>query len=47
MDKRLNLVMSLQGLFGFREVKVNPERAINFKVADYQRGVRESRSIIY
>ena len=36
-----------QGLFGFREVKVNPERSLQFKVADYQRGVRESRSIIY
>ena len=34
-----------QGLFGFREVKVNPERGLQFKVADYQRGVRESRSL--
>jgi len=34
-----------QGLFGFREVKVNPERSLQFKVADYQRGVRESRSL--
>jgi len=33
------------GLFGFRAVNVNPGRAINFKVADYQRGVRESRSL--
>ena len=33
------------GLFGFRSVSVNPGRAINFKVADYQRGVRESRSL--
>ena len=33
------------GLFGFRSVNVNPGRAINFKVADYQRGVRESRSL--
>ena len=23
-----------QGLFGFREVKVNPERALNFKIAN-------------
>ena len=34
-----------QGLFGFREVKVNPERSLQFKVANYQRGVRESRSL--
>ena len=33
------------GLFGFRSVSVNPGRAINFKVANYQRGVRESRSL--
>ena len=33
------------GLFGFRAVNVNPGRAINFKVADYQRGVRQSRSL--
>ena len=35
----------LQGLFGFRAVDVNPDRAMNFKVADYQRGVRDSRSL--
>jgi hypothetical protein len=34
-----------QGLFGFRSVNVNPERAMNFKVADFQRGVRDSRSL--
>ena len=33
------------GLFGFRAVNVNPERAINFKIADYQKGVRESRQL--
>ncbi len=33
------------GLFGFRAVTVSPERAINFKIADYQRGVRESRQL--
>ena len=32
-------------MFGFREVKVNPERGLQFKVANYQRGVRESRSL--
>ncbi len=35
----------LSGLFGFRAVNISPERAINFKIADYQRGVRESRSL--
>jgi hypothetical protein len=34
-----------QGLFGFRSVKVNPERAMNFKVANFQKGVRDSRSL--
>jgi hypothetical protein len=34
-----------QGLFGFRAVKVNPDRAMNFKVANFQRGVRDSRSL--
>ena len=34
-----------QGLFGFRAVNVNPERAMNFKVANFQRGVRDSRSL--
>ncbi len=33
------------GLFGFRAVNVNPERAMNFKVADFQKGVRDSRSL--
>ena len=33
------------GLFGFRSVNINPERAINFKIADYQKGVRESRQL--
>ena len=34
-----------QGLFGFRAVKVNPDRAMNFKVANYQKGVRDSRGL--
>ena len=34
-----------QGLFGFRPVDVNPDRAMNFKVANYQRGMRDSRSL--
>ena len=33
------------GLFGFRAVELNPERSIQFKVADYQDGVRDSRKL--
>ena len=33
------------GLFGFRAVNVNPDRAMNFKVANYQKGVRDSRGL--
>ena len=33
------------GLFGFRSVSVNPARSLDFKVADYQRGVRQSRQL--
>ena len=35
----------LTGLFGFRAVKLNPERTIKFKVADYKKGVRDSGSL--
>ena len=35
----------LGGLFGFRAIKVNPERTIKFKVADFQKGVRDSASL--
>jgi len=33
------------GLFGFRSVAVNPDRTLKYKVANYQRGVRESRQL--
>ena len=33
------------GMFGFRGVKVNPDRTLKFKVADYQKGVRESGAL--
>jgi len=45
MDKTFEVGDELAGLFGFRAVNVNPERSINFKIADYQRGVRQSRSL--
>eukprot|EP00918_Siedleckia_nematoides_P057461 GHVU01125326.1.p1 GENE.GHVU01125326.1~~GHVU01125326.1.p1 ORF type:complete len:1307 (+),score=170.64 GHVU01125326.1:144-4064(+) len=35
----------LGGLFGFRAIEVKPERTMNFKVADFQRGIRDSRSL--
>ena len=33
------------GLFGFRSVAVNPDRTLKFKIANYQRGVRQSRQL--
>ena len=33
------------GLFGFRGVQVNPDRTLKFKVADYQKGVRQSGAL--
>ena len=33
------------GLFGFRAIEVKPDRTMNFKVADFQRGIRDSRSL--
>ena len=33
------------GLFGFRGVQVNPDRTMKFKVADYQKGVRDSGAL--
>ena len=33
------------GLFGFRTVNINPERTLRYKVADFQRGTRDSRSL--
>jgi len=33
------------GLFGFRGVKVNPDRTLKFKVADFQKGVRQSGAL--
>jgi len=33
------------GLFGFRTVNINPERTLRYKVADFQRATRDSRSL--
>jgi len=35
----------LAGLAGFRAIKVNPGRTFEFKIAEYQRGVRDSRKL--
>ena len=35
----------LAGYVGFRAVEVDPTRAINFKIADFQDGIRNSRKI--
>ena len=35
----------LLGFAGYRAVKVDPTRSIGFKIADYQRGIRESRAL--
>ena len=35
----------LQGFFGLRAVEVNPERGLKFKVADFQRRARDSKSL--
>ena len=35
----------LAGFVGMRVVDLNPERGLDFKIADYQRGVRNSRSL--
>ena len=33
------------GFMGMRRVELNPTRGLDFKIADYQRGVRDSRSL--
>ena len=35
----------LTGFFGFRQVKIDPVRAMGFKISDYQRGNREARAL--
>ena len=35
----------LTGFFGFRQVKVDPIKAMGFKLAGYQKGIREARSL--
>ena len=33
------------GLFGFRAIELDPGKSIQFKIADYQEGVRDSRKL--
>ena len=45
-DKRgevLNIGPELAGFMGFRSIKVDPIRAMGFKIAQYQGGIRNSR----
>jgi hypothetical protein len=35
----------LLGFFGYRAIKVDPLRSLGFKLANYQRGIRESRQL--
>tara|TARA_R100000951_G_scaffold42929_1_gene36086 strand:+ start:2668 stop:6690 length:4023 start_codon:yes stop_codon:yes gene_type:complete len=41
--EQLELSNELAGLAGFRSTKVNPLKSMGFKIAEYQRGIRESR----
>ena len=34
---------SLAGVFGFRLIPIKPENALEFKLTDYNKGIRESR----
>ena len=35
----------LAGIAGLRRVEVNPEKSFNYKITDYKKGVRDSRSL--
>jgi hypothetical protein len=35
----------LAGVFGFRPIKVNPEKSLGFKMFEYQRGISNSRKL--
>ena len=41
--EQLELNNELAGLVGFRPIAVDPLRAMGFKIAEYQRGIREAR----
>jgi hypothetical protein len=41
--EQLELNDELAGLVGFRPISVDPQRAMGFKIAEYQRGIREAR----
>jgi len=41
--KILELDDQMAGFIGFRPVEVDPERSMGFKIAEYQRGIRNSR----
>ena len=35
----------LAGIAGLRRVEVNPEKSFNYKITDYKKGIRDSRSL--
>ena len=43
--EKFELPDELLGFFGYRAVKVDPLKSLGFKLADYQRGIRESRQL--
>jgi hypothetical protein len=43
--RQYELGNELLGIAGLRSVKVDPARSINFKIADYQDGIRNSRKL--
>ena len=41
--QELDLGPEILGFMGLRPIKVDPERSMGFKIADYQRGIRNAR----
>jgi hypothetical protein len=35
----------LAGIFGFRPIKVDPEKSLGFKLFEYQKGISDSRGL--
>ena len=49
-DRVIEDIFELQdeilGFAGYRAIKVDPVKAMGFKIADFQRGIRESRYLL-
>jgi hypothetical protein len=37
----------LLGIVGLRNVKVNPERGLEYKITNYKKGIRKLKKLIY